>query len=112
MSDPLQYRRYRAPQNHGEALILPELTDAGSLLAQQPLAIEMLGRSLTALQTETRQRVLELAYQTTRQYRDIAVPSANLPIVMSGHQPQLFHPGVWFKNFVKDIQLGKHYIFL
>lgn len=108
MSDPLQYRRYRAPQNHGEALILPELTDAGSLLAQQPLAIEMLGRSLTALQTETRQRVLELAYQTTRQYRDIAVPSANLPIVMSGHQPQLFHPGVWFKNFVLS-GLGERY---
>ncbi len=22
------------------------------------------------------------------------------PIVLTGHQPQLFHPGVWFKNFV------------
>ena len=22
------------------------------------------------------------------------------PIVMGGHQPDLFHPGVWLKNFV------------
>ena len=27
------------------------------------------------------------------------------PIVMAGHQPELFHPGVWYKNFVLS-QLG------
>lgn len=27
---------------------------------------------------------------------------AAMPIVMAGHQPTLFHPGVWLKNFVLD----------
>jgi hypothetical protein len=27
-------------------------------------------------------------------------PPTAPPIVLTGHQPQLFHPGVWFKNFV------------
>lgn len=27
-------------------------------------------------------------------------PQGDGPILLAGHQPQLFHPGVWFKNFV------------
>jgi hypothetical protein len=49
-----------------------------------------------------------LARAYTGQYRDVAtalsVPtplteSASPKFILSGHQPQLFHPGVWFKNF-------------
>lgn len=32
----------------------------------------------------------------------LAPSTINQPIVMVGHQPQLFHPGVWMKNFVAD----------
>jgi hypothetical protein len=28
------------------------------------------------------------------------VPLAEKPFILAGHQPQLFHPGVWYKNFV------------
>ncbi|MFG0288137.1 MAG: hypothetical protein ACF8CQ_08185 [Rhodopirellula sp. JB044] len=30
------------------------------------------------------------------------VDAACIPIVMAGHQPTLFHPGVWFKNYALD----------
>ncbi len=29
------------------------------------------------------------------------------PLVVGGHQPELFHPGVWFKNFLMA-EIGKH----
>ena len=96
----MQYRRYRAPRTHGHALISPPLTDTCTPLARSTYAIDLLGRPLIDVQTETRQRLFEVAVQATRQYRDIASPQTDLPVVMSGHQPQLFHPGVWFKNFV------------
>lgn len=54
---------------------------------------------------EARRELLQLAHRWTQQYS--AVPSAPyrndspVPAVfLSGHQPELFHPGVWFKNFV------------
>src|SRR5262245_16826876 len=29
----------------------------------------------------------------------IPTVSDNAPLIISGHQPELFHPGVWVKNF-------------
>src|SRR4029078_3562312 len=28
------------------------------------------------------------------------ISTTNAPLILSGHQPELFHPGVWFKNFL------------
>ena len=33
--------------------------------------------------------------------------SNHKPLVLGGHQPELFHPGVWFKNFLMS-EIGKH----
>ncbi|EMI56096.1 hypothetical protein [Rhodopirellula sallentina] len=45
-------------------------------------------------------------FQTTRPSDSATastdVDSACIPIVMAGHQPTLFHPGVWFKNYALD----------
>lgn len=55
----------------------------------------------------TRREVLSVAAEYTGSYHDVPRP-ANMgewiqqPIVMGGHQPELFHPGVWLKNFVLD----------
>ncbi|MCS7236701.1 MAG: hypothetical protein NZ899_00340 [Thermoguttaceae bacterium] len=54
------------------------------------------------LVVEARREFLEVARQWTGQYlagqEGAEDPSA--PIVLTGHQPELFHPGVWLKNFV------------
>jgi hypothetical protein len=34
--------------------------------------------------------------------RDTLARNVSAKIVLAGHQPELFHPGVWFKNFVLD----------
>ncbi|MEM6329342.1 MAG: hypothetical protein AAF790_03725, partial [Planctomycetota bacterium] len=104
-----RYRRYRAPQATGATLIDPP---AGGLLealaanrrssdAGQP---SRLGLSRDAVRA-ARAELLRLAYDYTRQFCDVPRPgpaAADGPIILSGHQPDLFHPGVWFKNFALD----------
>ena len=54
--------------------------------------------------------LLQQAIRYTRAYRDVSLPKElevqteafQGPIVLGGHQPELFHPGVWAKNFVID----------
>jgi hypothetical protein len=55
---------------------------------------------LRQLRAEARRNLLQEAQRHTRAYRD-AEPAAREdgPVILAGHQPQLFHPGVWFKNF-------------
>lgn len=63
------------------------------------------GRELRALRDSARHELIRDAIRYTSKYRSVAQAPAIDPastIVMSGHQPTLFHPGVWFKNFAID----------
>ncbi len=102
----LAYRRYRAPREDRSVLVEPPLEQAGELIAanrRQRAAAEydFHGKSLEALSRQARQELLAEARAWTARYRTVpelaAMPSDCL--VLAGHQPQLFHPGVWFKNF-------------
>ncbi|TWU01905.1 hypothetical protein Pla100_16410 [Neorhodopirellula pilleata] len=61
----------------------------------------------TELIKTARRQLLDDAIRYTSVYRNVPEidPFASRPIVMAGHQPTLFHPGVWFKNFALD-QIG------
>lgn len=65
------------------------------------------------LRRAARRRMVADAIRYTSAYRDVPAiahqwmdnsdgDKPSLPIVMAGHQPTLFHPGVWFKNFALD----------
>ena len=60
------------------------------------------GRSLRNLAQQARAELAAAAWNYTRAYRDAPQPhvTAATRLFVAGHQPQLFHPGVWFKNFV------------
>ena len=66
----------------------------------------MQGRSLAELSKAARRSLLRLAVAYTGQYRDVPerwLRNENVedsPFILSGHQPEMFHPGVWYKNFV------------
>ena len=99
-----EHRRLRAPREHGATLIEPPLTDVAALLARnrdrrRRYVGDMQGRSLAELCANARQELLQAAWAYTSQYREATLPAANSPILLAGHQPELFHPGVWFKNF-------------
>ena len=98
----------RAPAQHGEILLAPP----GSLveIARENEAALSSSVPLAQIRAEARQEVLLLATRWTHELigsvRDAPHPQF---WVMGGHQPELFHPGVWVKNAVVDglaAQLG------
>ena len=101
----LEFRDYRAPRHHGESFVEPAFGAALPLLeANRQL---LLGHeSFQSLRDRARRQLIEDAMHYTSVYRDIdwlqgesVETIARRPILMAGHQPALFHPGVWFKNF-------------
>ncbi len=108
------YRKLRSPRFHGQSLQVPPLTSVDQVwksnLEIRPKAADLkIGNSsLFELQTLGRTELVELATRYTSRYLDIDAGFSEDNIVMAGHQPELFHPGVWYKNFVLS-ELGKRF---
>lgn len=106
MPEPLRYRRLRAPRVDGGMLADPPLEAAGALLAEQAAQRALIdydfhGRRLSQLIPAARAELLQaaLAYSNSYLEQPLTGLDAAAPFVLAGHQPQLFHPGVWIKNF-------------
>lgn len=102
---------YRAPSRDGEALIVPPIGRVERLVADNRLRLAEADRLATELplgelRRAARQKLLRAARSYTGGYRDVGSTGKDLTsdpcLVMAGHQPTLFHPGVWFKNFAID----------
>lgn len=106
----LAYQRLRAPRHDGELLLTPSaeaclLLPINNRQHLSSIAVDILGQPFQDLREKCRQTLLKSARTFTGQYTDIDSTGTSQhlrPIVMSGHQPQLFHPGVWCKNFLID----------
>lgn len=115
MSEALEHRRLRAPRENGAWLIDPPLGAVGELIERNVSAAaerdyDVQGRSLARLTAQARGEFIEAAWRYTRQYRDVPRPDAagGARVFVAGHQPQLFHPGVWFKNFALSALARRH----
>ncbi len=107
MGQSLEHTHLRAPRADGGTLIAPPASTAGDLVARNAAVIsaanyDVSGRPLAELARQAREQLCRAAVDYTQQYRDVSGLTADPsgPILLAGHQPQLFHPGVWFKNFV------------
>lgn len=100
----IERHSFRAPAANGQSLQVPPLADAANLLAanierQHTWRVELAGEAVTGLRLELQAELFRRAWHYTRAYRDVDLPEAHSgPLLLSGHQPRLFHPGVWFKN--------------
>lgn len=113
MGGELIYRQFRAPQEHGGLLIDPTPERIGVALKgniEQRAAqnAQVVDRDLAELASEARRDLLHSAFENTRSYRDVAMPDLAAPLLMAGHQGGLYHPGVWFKNFLLDSLACRH----
>ena len=105
MTADSSYPSYRAPQADGEILCLPPWSTLAQQLAtnRQGLVghnVEILGIPLVELAQTARQELIEKALAHTNRYANVAAPTnKNAPLIVTGHQPELAHPGVWLKNF-------------
>jgi hypothetical protein len=97
-------RRLRAPRQDQAVLAEPPLTEVGGILARnrqrlQQAAGDLLGRPWADLRRQARLEALASAREHLRQSEE-PIPAGDAPaFLMAGHQPELFHPGVWVKNF-------------
>lgn len=90
-----------APTANGALLSAPPLAEAGVLLSDNRdrlyrLNAHLLGRPLKDLRTQARQDLLN---EVAEYLPGAPVADPAQPYLLAGHQPDLFHPGVWVKNF-------------
>ena len=110
----LEYRRLRVPAEQGATLIDPPLSSVGELVrANEALRAnqnyDFQGKSLHVLAEEARRQLLEKAVKYSSAYRNVSVAAPRHErIFLAGHQPELFHPGVWFKNFTLSRLAERH----
>ncbi len=107
MEHAAEYQRYRAPQQDGQTLVDPPRAELACVVERNrrqmaEVRCDVQGRELAELAAAARGGLIERAAAYVSQYGDVTqpLPSADAPVVLSGHQPQLFHPGVWYKNFL------------
>jgi hypothetical protein len=115
---PARRRRYEPPEPSGARLVEPPIVPSpgtGSIealvdnnrLLRAALDVRIGDMRLHELVAATRREVLLVAAEYTGSYRDVTRPRdmadwITRPLIMGGHQPDLFHPGVWLKNSVLD----------
>jgi len=93
--------RLRAPEGDGEILAHPPLAAAADLAANNRALfsesrLEIDGVPLADL----RRRAAAEAFRAAQRFLGLTVSDAPPPsLFVVGHQPELFHPGVWVKNF-------------
>lgn len=104
--DHLAYVRLRSPQQHATALNVPDAAEVDGLFSSNIALRSAYPESLSVFSAMARENVLKAAVKYTRNYLpevDQWLPDLSTNrVVMSGHQPTLFHPGVWYKNFRLD----------
>lgn len=102
----IRYRKLRAPQADGAALIVPPLNQVAPLVeANRTAALnwnQLTSAPLAMWRSLARRELVTLAALSIGEQLtdEEAARRAERPIILSGHQPTLFHPGVWLKNFV------------
>ncbi len=110
--------RILAPKGNGQATIVPSLAtiehrwfnvngSSGAVKFEQSLnSIDCCGSNLLRVRRQARQEAIALAIEYTSRYKDIDSRIANTarksetPLLLTGHQPELYHAGVWFKSFL------------
>ena len=102
-------RHFKAPSRSGDCLLDPPPREWNSIWQANLAGRTNAPSFLATLRTNARIEFLKFALHYTRQYRDVADKQFNADrVILSGHQPDLFHPGVWFKNFVLS-RLGQQF---
>ena len=99
------FQQYRAPRGNLKSLVEPRFEEVPDLLQSNIDCLKSHGEPFVSLRKAAREQLIDGAVRYTSAYRNVdwvedwARTHQNAPIIMAGHQPAIFHPGVWFKNF-------------
>ena len=101
-------QRLRVPRENRSLYAVPNLNEAAAHVSENKsqfaaIDADVQGKSLSELRNWARRSILTAAIDYTRSIvsEGTTVSLTELPeaLVVTGHQPALFHPGVWCKNF-------------
>jgi len=113
--DQLHRQRFATPRENRAVLAVPPMEEAGALAAENVRLrstsdYSLQGRTLAELSRQARAELLGAARAWTGAYREAKMASLDPQglIFLAGHQPELFHPGVWFKNFALGALARQH----
>lgn len=102
-------QRPKLPAGRGELLVTPEYSRWAGIAASAAEAAAdwsaiVDGEPIARLRHQARREVIGAAREfSTRFAIEVAPERGEDPLlVMTGHQPVLFHPGIWIKNFLVD----------
>src|SRR5574340_644830 len=91
----------RSPTGHGELLCSPPFDNWAELARSNALAVQHWPQALRELREAVRSETIAEADRYSRSIGITPSTTANDGLViMTGHQPELYHPGVWVKNFL------------
>jgi len=112
--------RLRAPSNDGGLLAVPPLAEVAAQFTRNEERLagwdhDFQGRRAGILRGLVHREVIAAACNFLRGH-GLDVPergpcsgdSVITPLVITGHQPELFHPGVWVKNFATAVLARAH----
>ncbi|MGP0069190.1 MAG: hypothetical protein ACLQGP_37020 [Isosphaeraceae bacterium] len=111
-------RRLRAPATDGGLLAEPPLASAVDEAEANAARLstwdyDVQGRRASQLRAQVRREVVELARGFLGRHGFDAGSNGpgssngdDRPLIVTGHQPELFHPGVWVKNFAASAIAG------
>lgn len=95
------HQRVTPPEGHGEVLCDPPYPTWHEHLAVNRAAVAMWPSALRERREAARKEFLAFARDYTFALGiDAPEPATDAPIVLTGHQPELYHPGVWVKVFL------------
>jgi len=101
-----EFAKYRAPLQNESYLCEPAASTWGTHAARSWERlydkIRWSGLELNEIREETRHDAIRLSHCNTNSCTGLAHGGAKQSKrwYVGGHQPELFHPGVWFKNFI------------
>lgn len=106
-SNAVQPSLWQTPRGDGQRLIDPAAPSWLEIARHNRAALagldyDVQGFLLAELAAQARHQLWQAAYNTTRTYRSVTTdlaPAETSPLfLVAGHQPEIFHPGVWLKN--------------
>ncbi len=102
---PWTRQQLSVPREDGTLFSSPSLHEATELAACNHVSLtnesyDVQGRSLERLRRWTRESACRAARKYTSELTGTTIPEVDFDLLfVAGHQPSLFHPGVWSKNF-------------
>lgn len=102
----------RTPQDDGSILIHPQPADLSAILSRNRRRISsvrtVLDLPLDKLRRQAAVDVVRMARTYLADNSESAPEFGAGPLFVAGHQPDLFHPGVWIKNFALNALARAH----